>query len=378
MQKYLVLFVIAFSFGACEQNKNNDSQVQTHTLAADSGNTMDSITPTETNNTNQASTNEPLSPPKVSNTPPSPLNENSQKVSRIPANKPSSSQEAKAETAKLNAPPLDNQPIVRPKSPMENDFPKFPSNNGGKIVNAGNVGGGQAAPVKAPKIEPAGGNEQESSPKPLSHAIWDGLTKKYISADGKVNYAAIQKNKAQLDAYLDVLTDNPPQSNWDKNKQLAYWINVYNAFTIKRIIDKYPISSINNIKPWDDKNIQLGDKKYSLNQIENEIIRPQFKDPRIHFAINCAAKSCPKILNEAFSPEKLNAQLEAQTKLFVNNTTENTLSEKKIEISHIFDWYKADFEAVGGVISFLNKYANVKIKENAKVSYKEYNWNLNE
>jgi hypothetical protein len=372
MQKYLVLIVFAFYLTSC--SKKTTSENQNAHIPADSTTKVDSVVNSETKETNSFSKNKNVTESQnVPTTVPIKVNEKPQKNE----NKKTSVNEVKAEAEKLTEKPIERTPVVKPKLPQENDFPKFPSNNGGKPVNSGN-GGGQAAPVKAPKIEPAGGNEQANSQKPLSHAIWDGLVKKYISAEGKVNYAAIQKNKAQLDAYLDVLTDNPPQSNWDKNKQLAYWINAYNAFTIKRIIEKYPISSINNIKPWDDKNIQLGDKKYSLNQIENEIIRPQFKDARIHFAVNCAAKSCPKILNEAFAPEKLNLQLEAQTKLFVNNTTENTLSEKKIEISHIFDWYKADFDAVGGVIPFLNKYSNVKIKDNAKVSYKEYNWNLNE
>lgn len=374
MQKYLVLIVIAISFTSCSKKVASENQNQNTHIPTDSATKVDNVVKTETKETNSFSENKNI--PESQNVPTTvPINvkESAQKNE----NKKTSVNEVKKEAEKLTEKPIERTPVVKPKLPQENDFPKFPSNNGGKPVNSG-VGGGQAAPVKAPKIEPAGGNEQENSQKPLSHAIWEMLTKKYISAEGKVNYATIQKNKAQLDAYLDVLTDNPPQSNWDKNKQLAYWINAYNAFTIKRIVDKYPISSINNIKPWDDKNIQLGDKIYSLNQIENEIIRPQFKDPRIHFALNCAAKSCPRILNDAFAPEKLNAQLEAQAKLFVNNATENTLSEKKIEISHIFDWYKSDFDAAGGVISFLNKYSNVKIKENAKISYKEYNWNLNE
>ena len=90
-------------------------------------------------------------------------------------------------------------------------------------------------------------------------------------------------------------------------KKMAYWINVYNAFTIKMIVDNYPVSSITKLhggKPWDVKWIELGEKKYSLNEIEHNILRPQFKDARIHFAVNCAAQSCPPILNKAWTEKK--------------------------------------------------------------------------
>jgi hypothetical protein len=145
-------------------------------------------------------------------------------------------------------------------------------------------------------------------------------------------------------------------------------------------LDNYPTTSITKIteKPWDLRFIALGSKTYSLNQIENEIIRPTFKDPRIHFAVNCAAKSCPKLLNEAFTPEKLEAQLDKQTRAFINNTAENTISAQKVEVSKIFEWYKVDFAAAGGVIAFINKYTATPVKSNATVAYKSYNWNLNE
>lgn len=232
-----------------------------------------------------------------------------------------------------------------------------------------------SAPPKAQSAETDVSSDKKA---PLSHQLWDELLRKHVATTGKVNYKGFIEDKEKLSEYLSVLNQNPAQPDWNSNKQMAYWINAYNAFTIKLIIDKYPVTSINNVgaKPWDIPFINLGIKKYSLNQIENEILRPQFKEPRIHFALNCAAKSCPKLLNEAFLPEKLEAQLAKQTKDFVNSQSANNLTEKKIEISPIFDWYKADFQE--GIISFLNKYANVKIQDNAKISFKEYDWNLNE
>lgn len=269
----------------------------------------------------------------------------------------------KIETPVKTATPTTNEPVKVQVLPPTSTLPK-----------AENKPSLPPTPAKTQTAQ----NETSTKKAALSHKLWDELLKSYVTKDGKVNYKGIIADKEKLAEYLEVLNQNPPQNDWDRNKQMAYWINAYNAFTIKLITEKYPIASINNVaaKPWDLTFISLGGKKYSLNQIENEILRPQFKEARIHFALNCAAKSCPKLLNEAFLPEKLEAQLEKQAKAFVNNASANTLTEKKIEISHIFDWYSVDFQ--GSVIPFLNKYASLKIKDNAKISFKEYDWRLNE
>lgn len=213
--------------------------------------------------------------------------------------------------------------------------------------------------------------------KELTHTIWDGLLKKYVSATGKVNYKALKTDK-KFDTYLQLLKDNPIQHNWSRNQKMAYWINAYNAFTIKLIVDNYPVSSITKLhggKPWDHKWIQLGEKTYTLNDIEHKILRPQFKDARIHFAVNCAATSCPPVLNKAWTASNLNSNLERQTKLFINNGAFNSISDKKVELSKIFEWYKEDF---GELIAYINKYANSKAKDGAEISFKEYDWALNE
>lgn len=219
--------------------------------------------------------------------------------------------------------------------------------------------------------------KEEVTKAVLSHESWDALLQKHVSASGKVNYKGFKAEKPKLQAYLDLLAANPIQKDWPRNKKMAYWINAYNAFTIKLIVDNYPITSItkiNNGKPWDKKWIKLGGKTYSLNQIENDILRPQFKDARIHFAVNCAAKSCPPILNHAWTADNLNKYLAKQAKRFINDSNYNTISAKKVKISKIFEWYAGDFE---DIISYLNKYADVKINANAKVTYMEYNWDLN-
>jgi hypothetical protein len=213
---------------------------------------------------------------------------------------------------------------------------------------------------------------------PPSNETWDALLKKHVSVTGKVNYKGIKAEKSKLEDYLKTLSTNAPEESWSKAEQMAFWINAYNAFTIKLIVDNYPIASITKLhagKPWDQKWIKIGSKTYSLNNIENDILRPQFKDARIHFAVNCAAKSCPPLLNAAWTAANLNANLDAQAKKFINNPAFNKLSEKKAEVSKIFEWYAADF---GKLIDFLNKYTTTKVGVKAKVSYLEYDWGLNE
>lgn len=216
------------------------------------------------------------------------------------------------------------------------------------------------------------------TPPAISHEAWDKLLRQYVSADGKVNYPGFQKSKADLTTYLEYLAKNPVQETWSKNEKMAYWINAYNAFTIKLILNNYPTTSITKLhegKPWDVKWIKLGDKTYTLNNIENDILRPQFKDARIHFAINCAAKSCPPLLNRAWTAENLQKYLDQQTKAFVNNQQFNKISASEVQLSKIFEWYASDF---GNMVEFLNQYTTLKISPKALVKYVEYDWALNE
>ena len=209
-----------------------------------------------------------------------------------------------------------------------------------------------------------------------SHAAFDALLSKNVSADGKVNYKNFQADKVALDGYIKTLSDNVPQDSWSKNDKMAYWINAYNALTIKTIVSNYPLSKITDLdggKTWDVKRFTLGGKKMSLNDIENTILRPM-GDARIHFAINCAAKSCPPILNKAFTAANLNDLLETRTKLFINSSA-NTLKTNEIKVSKVFDWYGKDF---GNVAVFVAKYAKTKVATTAKVSFSEYDWQLNE
>ena len=201
---------------------------------------------------------------------------------------------------------------------------------------------------------------------------------KHVSKNGSVNYKAFQQDSKKLEAYLTELSANVPSKSWSKNATLAYWINAYNAYTVQLILNNYPTKSIKDIKdPWGKKFFTLGNKKYSLEEIEHEILR-KMNEPRIHFAINCASFSCPNLLKEAYTEAKLDQQLTTAAKGFVNDATKNTITVNKIEISKIFDWFEGDFEQNGSVIDFLNKYSTVKINSEAEVKYKDYNWSLND
>jgi hypothetical protein len=210
------------------------------------------------------------------------------------------------------------------------------------------------------------------------HSKWNVLLQKNVSKNGIVDYKGFKKDSKQLQSYLALLASNVPTKSWSKNAVLAYWINTYNAFTVKLILDNYPVKSIKDIKdPWSQKFFSLGDKKYSLEEVEHEILR-KMDEPRIHFAINCASFSCPNLLNEAYTEASVEKQLTTVVKSFINDKSKNTITANKVEISKIFDWFSGDFKNKGTVIDFLNQYSSIKINSKAKLGYKEYNWALNE
>lgn len=224
---------------------------------------------------------------------------------------------------------------------------------------------------------------------PPSHQIWNQLVKVHVKPDGKVDYRGFIRDKPKLEQYLTLLSDNAPdRKTWSKNQQLAYWINAYNAFTVKLIVDNYPVKSIRDLGPelkiplikdvWHYKFFKIGGVESSLDEIEHSILRKEFDEPRIHFAINCASVSCPPLLNEAFTAENIEAQLSKVATTFINDSSRNKISPDQAQISSIFSWFKGDFTKNGSLIDFLNKYSKVKLKPNAKISHLYYNWNLNE
>jgi hypothetical protein len=212
----------------------------------------------------------------------------------------------------------------------------------------------------------------------FDHSKWNEILQSCVNNDGKVDYKGFKADAKNLEVYLNALSKNTPQDSWTKAEKLAYWINAYNAFTIKLIIDNYPIKSIKDIKnPWDVSFIKLGDKTFTLNDIEHKILR-KMGDPRIHFGIVCASVSCPKLQNTAFEASKIDIQLTHTTKEFLADPKRNMLSQESIKISKIFKWFASDFKENGSLIDFLNTYSDISISKNAKKSFKDYDWNLNE
>lgn len=226
-----------------------------------------------------------------------------------------------------------------------------------------------------------------SNSEPISHEIWNNLLKKYVNDKGFVNYAGFKKDQKELKKYLDILSNNAPNEKWTQNEQLAYWINAYNAFTVQLILDNADkgLTSIKDIgdkikipfinTAWDIKFIKINGKVLDLNNIEHGIIRKKFNEPRIHFALVCAAKSCPPLRNEAFVAEKLDAQLDSQAIAFINDSFKNQVSKNSLKISKIFSWYGSDFK--GNLIDWINKYAKTKANSDAQIKYLDYDWALN-
>ena len=217
-----------------------------------------------------------------------------------------------------------------------------------------------------------------------SHETWDELLKEYVNEDGFIDYKGIISEKVKFESYLDLLSNN----SWSENEKLAYWINVYNAFTVKLIIDNYPIESIKDLNPtlsiptvntvWTKESFKIGGEDFSLDRVEHKILREEFEEPRIHFAINCASFSCPVLRAEAFKAEKIEVQLEEQARAFINDPQRNKITKSEVEASKIFSWFGGDFKKGQTLIQFLNKYAEVNIDENAEVDFMDYQWSLND
>lgn len=206
---------------------------------------------------------------------------------------------------------------------------------------------------------------------------WEAVLAKHVNERGNVNYNALKKDLAGLDAYLDYLALHPPSQDSRRVDSLAYFINLYNAATLRLVAEHYPLKSIQDIEnPWDRKFIRSGEKRLSLQQVEHDILR-KLNDPRIHFAINCASISCPPLLNVPYRANDLDQQLEKVTRNFINNPRYNALNSKPPRVSRIFDWYKEDFGGKDGVVAFIHTYHTGGFNPQTPLQYLEYDWQLN-
>ncbi len=210
------------------------------------------------------------------------------------------------------------------------------------------------------------------------HKNWDALLQEYVDKEGNVDYKGFKNDEAALDTYLEDLAQNAPDESASSQEKLVYYINLYNAATVKLILENYPLESIKDIKgPWDRKWVKVGDKTLSLGAIEHKILR-KLNEPRIHFAINCASYSCPKLSNQAYTLDNLEVQLETASRDFVNDDKRNKISANNAQVSEIFKWYKSDFTEEGSLLDYINLYSDITITSGTKLQYMKYDWSLNE
>ena len=220
----------------------------------------------------------------------------------------------------------------------------------------------------------------------MDNSIYASLLKKHV-ADGRVDYSGFKTDESQLDQYLRQLSQTEPD-HLDRAGQMAFYINLYNAATIKLILTAYPgIKSIKDLgslfqSPWKKKFISLNGRTITLDHIEHDILRPRFKDPRVHFAINCASQSCPPLLDEPYTGSTLDAQLNKVTANFINNPHSTYIQDRTLYVSSIFKWFSQDFG--NDIKGFVLKYARADLKRqmddqavSLKIKYMDYDWSLN-
>jgi hypothetical protein len=197
--------------------------------------------------------------------------------------------------------------------------------------------------------------------------------------DGKVDYKTLVKSPEALNILVEK-AKNIKVAVTDVHTYQAFWINAYNLSVIKGVIDNYPMKSPLDKKGFFDAVLyDVGGTKITLNDIENKKLRGEFKnEARFHFVLVCAGLGCPPIISQAYKPETLEAQLQKQTEIALNNPNFIKVNGKKVQLSQIFEWYKEDFVRAGTEIAFINRFRREAIVEKAKVSYYNYDWRLNE
>ncbi len=212
----------------------------------------------------------------------------------------------------------------------------------------------------------------------MNYNAYNQFLTKNVTLTGDVSYSQIKTNRKELDDVIATFEKFTPEKTWTVNEIKSYWINSYNVHTIKLVVDNYPLKSLKDIKnPWNLNFIEYKGIKISLDYIENDILR-KIKDPRIHFAINSAAKSSPILNNEAYEALTLDKQLDNAARLFINDRTRNDITKEKVNLSKAFEWYLNDFVVKKNHIDFINQFSVLKISKTTEITFLEFNWNLNE
>ena len=256
--------------------------------------------------------------------------------------------------------------------------------------------------LPALSLAPAAQESPPTSVLPVAvfdHQTWTEVLATHVRGDA-FDYKALKKDTSKLDAYLRSLEAVKPEefAKWPRNERFAFWIDAYNAYTVKRVVDGYPIASIKDlgdekVSVWDREFVPLGalapdlkKSKLTLNDIENKILRPVFKDARVHAAINCASEGCPPIQSAAFTGEKLDDQLDRAVRGWLSDPKRNRFDSKRneIEVSQVFEWFQDDFvRDAKSVQAWIAKYAPagqewIAGAKELRVRHLDYSWVLNE
>lgn len=234
----------------------------------------------------------------------------------------------------------------------------------------------------------------DTSDNSVDHSAWDQFLKAYVvvSDDGvnRVAYGSVTPDdQAALDAYIKLLAATNV-TRLSRAEQLPYWINLYNALTIRVILDQYPVESIRDIDispgffadgPWDKKLVDIEGEQVSLNDIEHQILRPIWQDPRIHYAVNCASIGCPNLLPQAFTAANTDQLMDEAARGYINHPRGVKDDNGQVVVSSIYAWFTVDFGGdEAGVIAHLKRYANAKtaaLLENSEALEDAYDWSLN-
>lgn len=233
----------------------------------------------------------------------------------------------------------------------------------------------------------------------FDHSAWDRVLKSSVNDIGEVDYAKIKAGRKDLDEYVRLLGEsspvNKPELFPSRSDELAYWMNAYNAFVMRGVVDKYPTRSVRDLGAlygfFRRKDYVAGGEKMSLQHLENEIIRKNYNEPRIHFGIVCASVSCPLLSKNAFTAANLEEQLERLARNFINQRRNVAIDKagNEIVLSAIFDWYKKDFETAGAgdgnqaLLAYVRRYANEENRRalaelrQLKVKFRDYDWSIN-
>ncbi|MEM6668815.1 MAG: DUF547 domain-containing protein [Pseudomonadota bacterium] len=234
-----------------------------------------------------------------------------------------------------------------------------------------------------------------ASRQTIDHGLWGKFLSAHVIEDRNgpnlVSYAAVSPAESSaLDQYLGAMAA-VPISAFSRDEQMAYWVNLYNALTVRVILDHPAAESIRDIDispglfsdgPWDKKLIEVEGEQLSLNDIEHRILRPIWKDPRIHYAVNCASIGCPDLQAQPFTGGALNAQLEAAARAYVNDPRGVTVVGDEIIVSKIYGWFIEDFgDDQTGVLAHLQRYAEPELKKElsriGEIADVAYDWSLN-